>query len=825
MRLKIVFFFIGLNLFAQQPKKLSSDEIFQEIQKLNFLGSVLYVAAHPDDENTKLISYFSNQVKANSAYISLTRGDGGQNLIGAEMGELLGAIRTQELLKARNTDGGKQFFSRAYDFGFSKMPDETFEIWDKNLVLNDLVQAIRNFRPDVIINRFDHRTPGTTHGHHTASAILSVEAFDLVKNEKNAPKRLFYNTSPWAFPSIEDFEKADKSNHVIIDANVFYPIFGKSNGEIAALSRSQHKSQGFGATGSRGTENEYLELIRGDLPKDKKNVFEGINTKWTRIPEGKKIGKIIEKIEKNFNFQNPTVHLKDLTKAYLLIQKIEDDYWREQKTEQIKKIIVACSGLYLEAVSDTETTTKSDLFSLNFEAINRSEANIILKEISFFDRKIKKNEKLLNNQAFRFTKQNVFVPYNAEYSNPYWLKNEKQKGTFTVEDQKLRIIPQTENDFPVTFSLEIEGVLVEFTKNIVYKFNSPENGETYRPFLLLPEIVVSFADDVLVFADNKPKEIEVKIKAITNNIKGVVHIEESDFFSTNWTISPKRAFFDFSKKDEEKTVKFTLTPPEFPDKSELKAIVNANGQSFTQKLIEIDYPHIPKQSILKESIAKSIRLDVKKSKQKIAYLMGSVDQITKGLEQIGYSVTQISVDEITEENIAKFETVILGIRAYNTISDLKLKDKILNKYVENGGTLIMQYTTTQYRGNTDLSDFAPYKLIIGRERVTDENAKVSFVNPEHKVLSYPNKITQDDFEDWIQERGLYFAKEWSDEFEPIFSMNDKGEIPKKGSLLVAKHGKGYFVYTGISFFRQIPNGTSGAYRLLVNLIELTNSQY
>jgi len=817
MKLKIALaFFIGFNLFAQQPKKLSSDEIFQEIQKLNFLGSVLYVAAHPDDENTKLISYFSNQVKANSAYISLTRGDGGQNLIGAEMGELLGAIRTQELLKARNTDGGKQFFSRAYDFGFSKMPDETFEIWDKNLVLNDLVQAIRDFRPDVIINRFDHRTPGTTHGHHTASAILSVEAFDLVKNEKNAPKRLFYNTSPWAFPSIEDFEKADKSNHVIVEANVFYPIFGKSNGEIAALSRSEHKSQGFGATGGRGTENEYLELIRGDLPKDKKNVFEGINTKWTRIPEGKQIGKILNKIEKNFNFQNPTVHLKDLTKAYLLIQKIEDNYWREQKSEQIKKIILACSGLYLEAVSDTETTTKSDMFNLNFEAVNRSEATITLKEIHFFDIKIQKNEKLLNNKVFRFTKQNVTIPYNAEYSNPFWLRNKKTKGMFTVEDQKLRIIAQAENDFPVVFSLEIEGVLIDFTKNIVYKFNSPENGETYRPFLLLPEIVVSFADDVLVFAENKPKEIEVKIKAMTDKINGVMNIEEPD----NWTISPKRTFFDFSKKGEEKTAKFTVTPPEFPDKSELKAVVSANGQTFTQKLIEIDYPHIPKQSILKEATAKVIGLDLKKSKKNIAYLMGAVDEIPKGLEQIGYNVSLISVDEITDENLAKFETIILGIRAYNTISELKLKNKILNKYVENGGTLLMQYTTTQYRGNTDLSDFAPYSLTIGRERVTDENAKVSFVNPEHKVLSYPNKITQDDFENWIQERGLYFAKEWSEEFEPIFSMNDKNESPKKGSLLIAKHGKGHFVYTGISFFRQIPNGTSGAYRLLVNLIEL-----
>lgn len=818
MKFKLfLFLFISVNLFAQQPQKLSSNEIYHEIQKLNFLGSVLYVAAHPDDENTKLISYYSNEVKANSAYISLTRGDGGQNLIGAEMGELLGAIRTQELLKARSIDGGKQFFSRAYDFGFSKVPEETFEIWDKELVLNDLVQAIRDFRPDVIINRFDHRTPGTTHGHHTASAILALDAFDLVKNEKNAPRRLFYNTSPWAFPSQEDFDKADKSNHVIVEANVFYPILGKSNGEIASLSRSQHKCQGFGSMGTRGSENEYLELIRGDLPKGKKDIFEGINTTWTRIPEGKAIGEILQNVEKNFNFQNPSVHLNDLTKAYLLIQKIEDEYWKDQKSEQIKKIILACSGLYLEAVSDSESTTKSGKFDLNFEVVNRSNSVVKLKKVSFFDKNLPKNEILSNNKTLYFKEQNVSVPSDTDYSNPYWLTTEKTKGMFVVENQQLRNLPQTENDFPVVFVLEIEGTPIEFTKNIVYKFNSPENGETYRPFVVLPDVVVSFADEVLVFADNNPKEIAVKVKALGDNTKGSVSVETLK----GWTIQPKEIAFDIHKKGEESLAKFTLTPPKNAESAVLKAIAKANGQTFDQKLIEIDYDHIPKQSILKKAESKSVRLDLKRSKKNIAYLMGATDEIPQGLQQIGYNVQLITVDEITDENLAKFETVILGIRAYNTLSDLKLKGKILNRYVENGGTVIMQYTTTGYRGKpTDLSDFAPYTLKIGRERVTEEDAKVSFVNATHKVLSYPNKISQQDFEDWVQERGLYFGAEWSKEFEPIFSMNDKNETPKQGSLLIAKHGKGHFVYTGISFFRQIPNGTSGAYKLLVNLIEL-----
>ena len=817
MKLKLFLaLFVSVTVFAQAPKKLSSNEIYHEIQKLNFLGSVLYVAAHPDDENTKLISYFGNEVKANSAYISLTRGDGGQNLIGPEMGELLGVIRTQELLKARSIDGGKQFFSRAYDFGFSKVPDETFEIWDKEQVLNDLVQCIRDFRPDVIINRFDHRTPGTTHGHHTASAILSLEAFDVVKNEKNAPRRLFYNTSPWAFPSQEAFDKADKSNHVIIDANVFYPILGKSNGEIAAFSRSQHKCQGFGATGNRGSENEYLELVKGDLPKGQKDIFEGINTSWTRIPEGKAIGEILEKVEKHFNFQNPSVHLKDLTRAYVLIQKIKDDYWRNQKSEQIKNIILACSGLYLEVVSSSENVTKSEKFDLNFEATNRSNAKITLKEISFLGKKIVKNQVLAYNKAIRFKEDDITVPADADYSNPYWLKEQKTKGMFVVQNQNLRNLPQTENNYPVTFVLDVEGTTIDFTKNITYKFNSPENGETYRPFVILPDVVVSFVSNVLVFADNNPKEVLVKVKALQNNSKGTVSVE----IPKGWAISPKEIPFDIQKKGEESIVKFSLTPPSNPDNATLNITATTNGKTYNQELIEIDYEHILKQSILKTAEAKATRLDLKKSKQNIAYLMGATDEIPKGLEQIGYNVKLISVGDITSENLATFETVILGIRAYNTISELKLKSKILNDYVENGGTVIMQYITSGFRRNLDISEFTPYPLTIGRERVTDEDAKVTFVNPTHKVLSYPNKITEKDFENWIQERGLYFGAEWSMEFEPIFSMHDKNESPKQGSLLIAKHGKGHFVYTGISFFRQIPNGTDGAYRLLVNLIEL-----
>ncbi|RTL14003.1 MAG: PIG-L family deacetylase, partial [Flavobacteriaceae bacterium] len=347
-------FFISLSIWAQAPQKLNSVEIYEQIQKLNFLGKVLYLAAHPDDENTKLITYFSNHYHAQTAYLSLTRGDGGQNLIGTELREKLGAIRTQELLAARRIDGGEQFFTRANDFGFSKEPNETFAIWNKDEVMEDVIQVMETFRPDIIVNRFAHNTPGTTHGHHTASAMLNLEAYDIIKHK---PKRIFFNTSWWFYGSQEAFDAADKSNFLAINSNVFYPLKGKSNNEIAALSRSQHKCQGFGTLGTRGDEIEYLELLKGDLPNSN-NLFEGIDTSWNRVKGGNEIGKILYEIEKNFNFGNPSVHIPNLIQAYDLIQKLEDSHWKEIKTKQIIKIIEACSGLFMEAIADSETITK-----------------------------------------------------------------------------------------------------------------------------------------------------------------------------------------------------------------------------------------------------------------------------------------------------------------------------------------------------------------------------------------------------------------------------------------------------------------------------------
>jgi LmbE family N-acetylglucosaminyl deacetylase len=820
----VILLFSTAYTLAQQPKKPSSSEIFESIKKLNFLGSVLYVAAHPDDENTRLISYMSNEVKARTAYLSLTRGDGGQNLIGPEIRELLGVIRTQELLAARRTDGGEQLFTRANDFGYSKHPDETLAIWNKEEVLSDVVLAIRKFKPDVIINLFNHRNPGSTHGHHTSSAMLSLEAFDLVGDQNVypnqlssvdtwQPKRQFFNTSWWFYGSEENFEKADKSNLLEIDTGVYFPSSGLSNSEIAALSRSQHKSQGFGSTGSRGTQIEYLELLKGDMPADKENLFEGVDTTWNRIEGGEKIGAILYAVQDNYNFNNPSASIPELVRAYKAIQNLKDNHWKAIKTNEIKEIIAACAGLYLEASSSTNHAAAGSSVDLNIEVINRSNSNIILNSVTNPNGiQIDKNLKLNNNTDFEF-KEILKINNNQEVSTPYWLTKKGTLGMYTVADKSLIGKPETPRTLNVSFNLNIENENISYTKPIVYKTNDPVKGEVYKPFEIIPEASAKISEGVIILDSDDQREIEVIVKAGRDNLEGYVQLA----YPNDWSVFPEKQNINISYKGQEQRLIFTIIPPKEQSEGLLTPMVHIGNQIYTRELIEIDYDHIPFQTVLLPSESKVVRLDIEKRGKNIGYIEGAGDVVPESLRQIGYNVTLIKPDEISAEKLNRFDAIVLGIRAYNTIEDLKFKQQLLFDYVAQGGNLVVQYNTNR---GLKLDMIAPYDLKLSRDRVTDEFADVTLLATNHEVLNYPNKITTKDFEGWTQERGLYFPNEWANEFTPILSMNDPEESPKKGSLLVAKYGKGYYVYTGLSFFREFPAGVSGAYRLFANMLSL-----
>lgn len=817
-----------MSAFSQAPKKPNSAEIYESIEKLNFLGSVLYLAAHPDDENTRLISYFANNVHARTAYLSITRGDGGQNLIGPEIRELLGVIRTNELLKARETDGGEQFFTRANDFGYSKHPDETLSIWEKDQVLKDVVKVIREFQPDVIINRFDAESAGKTHGHHTSSAILSLEAFDLAADASyesyNLPpwttQRVFFNTHWWFYGSRESFDKVDKSGMLAFDTGVYFPSLGLSNSEISSLSRSMHKSQGFGSTGTRGSDMEYVQLLKGKMPSDQKNIFEGVDTSWSRVQGGEAIQVILDKVQREFNFNEPSSSIPDLLKAYTLINDLKDEHWKELKLKQIKQVIAACSGLYIEAVADQAYATGGQEVSLRLEAINRSSQKMSLKSVQLLpeQKTISLNQDLTNNVGLK-EEVTMSISRDAELTAPYWLEEKGSLGMYKVEDPKMVGNPITAANQKVIFTIDFDGTSINFEKDVIYKYNDPVKGEVYQPFEIVPEAVSAIASKVVIFSEDQARQIPVTVTGFKAGISGSLQLE----VPMGWTVSPEVVDFQMTFKGEEANFFFTVSPTKEQSEGYIKPVVMIEGEKFDKTMVEINYDHIPKQSVLLPGESKVVRLNLVKKGHSIGYIKGAGDEVPKYLKQIGYKVTEVLPQNISTDLLQQFDAVIMGIRAYNTVPELKLKQAAILDYVHQGGNLIVQYNTNRSLVVED--NLAPYMLELSRDRITDENAKVSFLNKDHEVLNYPNKITTVDFDGWVQERGLYFPNKWANEFSPVLSFQENGDDPMEGSLLVAKYGEGYYIYTGLSFFRELPAGVPGAYKLLTNMISIGKNDF
>jgi len=812
---------------AQAPHRWTSGDIHHGIEKLNFLGSALYVAAHPDDENTGMISYLSNHVKANTAYLSLTRGDGGQNLIGTELKELLGVIRTQELLAARRMDGGQQFFSRANDFGYSKHPDETLAVWDKDDVLADVVWNIRRFQPDVIINRFKHDTPGSTHGHHTSSAVLSVEAWNLINDPKAypgqlefvntwQPQRLFFNTSWWFYGSKEKFAAADKSRLINIDAGVYYPNKGMSNGEIAAISRAQHRCQGMGRALSRSSRNEFLDVLKGDVPSDGKSIFDGINTTWSRIEGGEPITGMIERVLAAYNYAAPHESIPALVKIYEKINGLAISNWRTVKLSEIKTIIAQCAGLYVEAASDNYYLTAGQDIEISCEFTNRSPIDISVSKVSFvgIQKDSTLNLSLVNGEENKFYLKSS-IPKNAKTSGPYWLAEKGTVGMYKVKDQINIGKPTSEDPIIMIYDLKIEGVTIKYQKPVIYMSVDAVMGEEYRPIEIIPAVSVAINEKVVVFADDKSKTVNVKVKAGKAGIKGDVMLD----LPKGWKSSPLKHNYDIAKQEQEQSFTFQVTPPSAESEGTLTVKAQLDGRSYQKEMIIIDYDHIPIQTIFLAANAKVVKLNIKKKGQNVAYIMGAGDKIPESLRQIGYKVDELDDSEISAKKLAKYDALIIGIRAYNTRDQIKFQQDLFMDFVKNGGTMIVQYNTG-HRLKIPSDQLGPYPFQISRDRVAVEEAEIRFIAPDHPLLNEPNKITSADFENWVQERGLYFPDEWSKEYTPILSSNDPGEDTKDGGLLVAKYGEGHYIYSGYSWFRELPAGVPGAYRIFANMISI-----
>jgi LmbE family N-acetylglucosaminyl deacetylase len=809
--------FLNLNAAPSQIELLDAAELQIALHKLNILGSVLFIEAHPDDENTSALAYFSKGRKYRTAYLSLTRGDGGQNLIGPEKGAEIGIIRTQELMAARRNDGAEQFFSRAIDFGYSKTAEETLSLWGKEAVLSDIVWVIRTFRPDVIIARSLGEGP-RGHGHHAASGELTEEAFLAAADPEKFPEQLQY-VKPWQARRLfwNRWRGGPEAiaNSLAVNLGEYNPLLGKSYSEIGAESRSMHKSQGFGAAGRRGALFDYFQLV-GGAPATS-DLFEGIDTSWKRVPGGQKIGLRLAEIIDTYDPQHPSKSLTSLLAVYTELKGLDETSWVKVKRKELLRVIQSCAGLWIEAVSPEFAAAPGDEIKIQTMIVNRSGYPFRIQEIDFNHLASESGLDILlkNNEPQTFV-NTIRIPENFPVSQPYWLKSPPKNALFTVREQHLIGRPENPPSIWVNIKLNIDSSLLEYSVPLLFRWTDRVDGERYRPFEIRPRVTVHVEDKVKIFTRDNPQELQVKIKNHSPNIGGSIRLTGA----TRWRVTPESIPFILTNKYEETKVTFKVTPPKNPDEAFLTAEAEINGEKFDRDLVEISHPHIKRQVYFPESCLKVIKMDLKHSGTKLGYIMGPGDEVARSLLNLGYEVTLLDDDMLDRADLDQFDAIVAGIRAYNTRERLKNTSPRLLQYVKDGGTFIVQYNVSS---GLQTENIGPYPFTIGRDRVSEETAPVAFLIPDHPLLNFPNKITPKDFDGWVQERGLYFAEGWDERYEPILASSDTNESAKKGGLLYARFGKGVFIYTGYSWFRQLPAGVSGAYRLFANLISSGDS--
>lgn len=792
-------------LLAAPPASRDAAQVLNELRRLNVLGTVLYVAAHPDDENTRLLATLANEHKFRAAYLSLTRGEGGQNLIGAELGPLLGVIRTQELLAARRVDGAEQYFTRARDFGYSKSVDETLRIWDHERILADAVFIIRTLRPDVIITRFSPDAGGT-HGHHTASARIALEAFKAAADPKYHPEQQPWQAKRivWNAWSPEPGLKLPPGT-VQADSSLFSPLLGFSYGELAAQSRSMHKSQGFGAAPLHDGNVENFAPLDG-VPA-KANLFEDLDTSWARVPGSAKLAALLSRAVTEYSLDAPSKSLPVLMQAYDELQKLPANPWKDQKLAELTQVIASCAGLFVEASSPSWSVVPGGKLKLNVFVLNRSAATLKLEEVKVLTASASPAVALEKGKAQKL-ELTVDVPADAERTSPFFLEQTPTNGSWTIADARPFSAPELPSQFLVEYRFSMGAQSFTVKRPAYFKWTDPTVGERYRPIEVLPPVVAKAANELLVFTDTKPRSLDVTVTANTDAQKGALSLTLPEGMSAE----PATQSFSLAKKGDEATVTFKVKP----GKADGAVGVAIDGApAFT--LTRIEYAHIPFQVVLTPARVKAVRVDLKRGKTtRVGYVAGAGDDVAPALKQAGYEVTMLSEAALRAEPLNRYDAIVLGIRAYNVNAKLPAVQERLLQYVKDGGTLVTQYNTKNWLSSVPVQ-LGPYPFEISQDRVTDEDAVVT--RDAHPLFTSPNALIDADFTGWVQERGLYFGAKWDARYETPLTMNDPGEPPQKGSLLVAKHGKGRFIYTGLSFFRQLPAGVPGAYRLFANLLD------
>ena len=808
---------------SRPPEAMDAAELKLAIEKLRVLGSVLYVAAHPDDENTALITWLSRERKARVGYLSMTRGSGGQNLIGSETGEALGVIRTQELLSARRVDGAEQFFTRAIDFGYSKTAEETMRIWGHDRILSDVVRAIREFRPDVIITRFPTDARGG-HGHHQASAILAQEAFVAAADSARFPeqgltpwqaKRLLWN----AFQLDSAAVLAGTLTPVTIDLGAYNPILGESYTEIAGRSRSMHKSQGFGAPERRGPIPNHLVLQAGEPIRA--DLFEGVTTTWERIRGGKKVDEILTSAARDFDPAAPHKTIPALARAYAAMSTLETDRWVARKRIDLLEAVRSCAGLWIEAIASEPAVTPGGEIPVTVSVLSRSGVPVRLVSLEMpqgealapappdtTDTRGFANRALETNRPVNGVAR-VRVPADAAITHPAWLLEEPETGAYRIADPRWITAAENPPALIARATLEISSQRFTYAVPVLYRWTDRVLGERYRPLEVVPPVTLRLDRSAYLFPDGSTRDLRVTVEASAATASGPVRLD----LPTGWTATPSETTITVTSTAPV-GLRFRVKPPRTGASASVTASMTVAGVRYSRGRQVIDYAHIPVTTLFPSATAKLARVDLATAGSRVGYVMGSGDDVPAALEQMGYQVSMLSDEEIESGRLQGLDAIVVGVRAYNTRPALiRMEDRLL-EYVKAGGTLVIQYNTTQ----PSLQDrLGPYPFQISRDRVTVEESPVQLTSG-HPLLARPNKIGAADFEGWVQERGLYFAKPWATEYETPLTMGDPGESPTGGSLLYTRVGKGTFIYTGLSWFRQLPAGVPGAYRLFANLV-------
>lgn len=821
----VVILSIQVKAYAQ-PQDISSTRLLHTLQSLKTCGSVLYIAAHPDDENTRLISYLVNEKHYRTAYLSLTRGDGGQNLIGDEQGVALGQIRSHELLQARRKDGATQYFTRAYDFGYSKSPEETLRLWNEELVLEDMVRVIREFQPDVLICRFPTTGEGG-HGHHTASAMLAEKAMEAAADPTRFPGQLQTLTT-WKAERLlwNTFNFGNRNttapDQLQLEVGGYNALLGKSYGEIAAESRSCHSSQAFGTARNRGNITEFFKTLKGS--KANKDLLEGIDLTWNRFDPTGEIQAAITRLQNypDVWISNPAIRLPELLTLYNLLHKSPHipEIWKKHALQKLQHLILGFHGWYAECTTPQAYVSPGDSLHLSFTAVQRVQNPMIaLKQISL-NGYTEKIDSFMPAAKLFSRKISLIVPEGAA-EQPYWLQKPIQQNMFQVHSDYNPTLPEAKPRLNLQITLGIgleEEDVFSLTLEIpvMQKVLDPSKGEVYQPLYVAPPATLNFTQPCFVFTDEqaKGKQVEVKVRAFQNQLKGKVSLD----LPSGWTCVPDYREVHLALAQEEQLLSFLVIPPagkRSNQQQKLKAKIETQGQLWHQSFLEINYPHIPRLVQFNPAEAILMEVQLQHKLQRVGYISGAGDKIPQALKECGITVEEITEATILNQQLSRYQAIITGVRAWNTEAQLKTWHADLLDYVKQGGVLLVQYNTTN---GLLIPEPGPYPMKITRERTTDETAPPVFINPLDPALTYPNRLTQQDFELWVQERGLYYGESTDPQYRMPLAFADPGEKEQSGSLLIADYGKGRFIYTGLAFFRQLPAGVPGAYRLFLNLL-------